>query len=722
MTKIVQIYFVLFIWLTSFVNAQSVSLHYDTTSSQVNYAVKVLKKSLLEQGFSIQKAPADYSISLMMNSEKSKAEAFTIQLKNKRIIITAGDGRGIIYGSMSLVEYLRNGISIQNIRAKSEAPKLLFRAIKFDLPWDTYRHSYALSQHQKTCKDLKFWEAFLDMMSENRFNTLTLWNLHPYTFLIKPKNFPEASPWNDEEMKEWQELFRGIFQMARERGIDTYIMPFNIFVTPEFSRAHNVAMDNLEHHHFVKGDTSEIIKRYTRECVTQMLQEYPDLTGIGLTLGEGMGGMTPQQREDWVRKTIIEGMRLANRKSKLIHRIPFSGGTGSLGATTIEMEQITRKGIEQEASMDCFEGPLWASLKFNWSHPHSTTKLIKVHGGKLYGTYWKPEPEDYKIVWTVRNEDFFCLRWGVADFIRQHIEENTPSYVGGYFIGSETYIPAKDYFTKPGFSVNWKYAFQRQWLFYKLWGRLLYDPDTPDEVFRAEFIRRYGKEAGILFEAYSLAGRTPLRLASSFDCTWDFTLYSEGFLALNPAVRRVEYISVNRQINQAPLDTNYVSVEEYVKAVLSNDSFGKEKIIPPVLAEMLFQDCSRALDLVRNIHISKNASLMYEVADVKAWANLGLFLAEKLKGAVALQTYRLNGGEEIKKNAVKHLQNALRYWDAVISITRPIYRDMPLVHYSEQDGKSWKENDHLRFHWELLRPDVANDIEIARNSVVNAGK
>ena len=67
----------------------------------------------------------------------------------------------------------------------------------------------------------------------------------------------------------------------------------------------------------------------------------------------------------------------------------------------------------------------------------------------------------------------FALRWGVADFIRQHIADNTPDYVGGYFIGSETYIPAKDYFTKPGFSVNWKYAFQRQWLFYKLWGRLL---------------------------------------------------------------------------------------------------------------------------------------------------------------------------------------------------------------------------------------------------------
>jgi hypothetical protein len=81
------------------------------------------------------------------------------------------------------------------------------------------------------------------------------------------------------------------------------------------------------------------------------------------------------------------------------------------------------------------EGPIWADLKFNWSHAHSTTKLIKVHGGKLYDTYFKPEPTAYKIVWTARNEDFFCLRWGVPSFVRDHILQNKRSYSGGYIIG-----------------------------------------------------------------------------------------------------------------------------------------------------------------------------------------------------------------------------------------------------------------------------------------------
>src|SRR5215207_1894239 len=360
--------------ITSF--SQTMSVSFTQGSPRQEYAAEALEKAIVKKGYSYKKSGAEFVIKFLIDKTIG-GEAFSIQPSAKLITVSGGDESGILYGSLSIAEDLRNGISIQNIKAKSEAPKLPFRAIKYDMPWDTYRHSYALDLHSETCKDVNYWRAFLDMMAENRFNVLSLWNLHPYVYMIKPKNFPEASSWNDTEMKEWQTLFRSIFKMSKERGIDTYVIPFNIFVSPEFAKAHNVAMDNLDHHFFVDGDTSEIVKRYTRECVTQLLNEYPDLSGMGLTLGEGMGGMTPQQREDWMKATIIEGMRMANRKSKLIHRIPFSSTTGSLGPTSIETEQLTRRGVEQEAAMDFIEQPVWADLKFNWSHAHSTIKLIK---------------------------------------------------------------------------------------------------------------------------------------------------------------------------------------------------------------------------------------------------------------------------------------------------------------------------------------------------------
>jgi len=305
----------------------------------------------------------------------------------------------------------------------------------------------------------------------------------------------------------------------------------------------------------------------------------------------------------------------------------------------------------------------------------------------------------------------------VPDFIRAHIATNNQSYVGGYMIGSETYIPAKDYFTKQSIAINWKYAFERQWLFYKLWGRLLYNPKTSDAVFQAEFINRYGKEGKNLLKAFSLAGKTPLRLGSLFDFTMDLTLYSEGFMALDDKLKRVEYISVDRLIHQRVTDPDYVSVEDYVKA--DGKSFGSNMITPPKLINMLEQDCREALALVKNINTTGNTALMFEVADVKTWANMGLHFAEKLRGAISLQTYRTKGGEENKQNAIKHLQYALMYWDEIVNITSPIYNDMPLVHYSEQNGVRSEENKHLTFHWKKIRPDVARDIETAKNTSVN---
>jgi hypothetical protein len=184
----------------------------------------------------------------------------------------------------------------------------------------------------------------------------------------------------------------------------------------------------------------------------------------------------------------------------------------------------------------------------------------------------------------------------------------------------------------------------------------------------------------------------------------------------------VEYISVDRLIHQPVTDPDYVSVADYVKAIADGTSFAQNKITPAVLIDRLERDCNEALRLVKDINPSGNNALRFEVADIKTWAFMGLHFAEKLKGAVALQTYRTKGGEDAKQNAVMYLENALRYWDEVVLITRPLYDDMPLVHYSEQNGVRSEENKHLTFHWEKIRPDVAKDVETAKAATIDSAR
>ena len=134
------------------------------------------------------------------------------------------------------------------------------------------------------------------------------------------------------------------------------------------------------------------------------------------------------------------------------------------------------------------------------------------------------------------------------------------------------------------------------------------------------------------------------------------------------------------------------------------------------LADMLEKDCNKALNLVGNINTTaaKNKALLYEVADIKTWAYLGLHFAKKIRGGIALQKFRLQGGPVNQRDAIRYLQQSLVYWDNIISITKPLYKKMPLVHLSQQGGKETPANFYNSFHWMDLRDDVVKDVQAAK--------
>ncbi len=687
-------------------NEDKVAILLEDSPEGKAYAKKVLVSALNEHGYRVVEAPkAGTYIRLSVGSEEKTDEGFRLQVSGSSIALRGSDSNGLLYGVLHIKEQLALGNSLQSIKPYSTSAHLPFRAIKFNLPWDSYRRNEALQMHHDTVRDIAFWEKFLDMMAENRFNVLTLWNLHPFNYLTRSTNFPEATGFNDEELDDWRQFWKSLFRMAKERGIETYLVNWNIFVSPEFAEAHGVAEYSIDGQYFSDGDTSGIIKEYTREVVQQVLEEYPDLTGLGISLGEGMGGMTPREREEWVLETVVAGMQAADRPVKLIHRAPFSADLGSGGSTDKSTEVLTRAALD---TLDGVEKPIYVEAKFNWSHAHSTPKLVKVHGGPLTDTYWNPEPENYKMTWMMRYEDFFALRWGQTDFIREHIERNTPNYVAGYYVGSECYIPAVDYFTRMEGERDWEYAFERQWLFYQAWGRLLYEPTLDDAFFIAQFSQRYGEDKGEkLFLAYQLASKFPLRLASLWDVAWDYTLYSEGLMSIDPD-NVTNLITVEELIQRRPTDPDYVSIAGYVKRKSAGESFEESEMLPLALAEQLEADAMEALSLVEGIPTEGLLSLTYEVGDVEIWSYLSLYLAEKIRAGVALAEYWEENNPQLQEKAIAHIESGIDYWETIIAISEPLYLEMPLVHNNRAQPKGRK------FHWKNYMEEVKADLDLIR--------
>ncbi len=218
-----------------------VSIAYRTDCPQLNFAVSRLEEALRRSG----QTPAIYDLAesdgkdiLILADEteavflpdsateatindKIKEDGFQIAWlrpgETDVLCVMARNQTGAMYGTLDLAEQIQTNNGLKNVEQKLSNPRFEFRAIKFNLPWSSYRPSEnpAMSLHTETCRSLHFWQRFLDMMAENRFNVLSLWNLHPFTYMIRPKGFVEACPFSDRELAQWQRFWRRLFRMAK---------------------------------------------------------------------------------------------------------------------------------------------------------------------------------------------------------------------------------------------------------------------------------------------------------------------------------------------------------------------------------------------------------------------------------------------------------------------------------------------------------------------------
>jgi hypothetical protein len=539
------------------------------------------------------------------------------------------------------------------------------------------------------------------MMVENRFNALTLWSTHIFPYMIRAENYPDATPFSDMQLRDWKRFWTELFSMAKARGIETYLINWNIVVSPEFAREYGVKM---------YGDRSPMVRRYTQQSVTQLINEYEDLTGLGVTLADWMGNwgeqqMTPREREAWIEETFISGMKAADRKVKFIHRAVLAGNPKEM------------RDVIDRAS---FPDRVVVEVKFNWSHGHSTPTLALTHSdddGQVMTGFWHPPPENYFISWMIRNEDFFVLRWGDPEFIREHIRINNHPYVDGYFVGSEGYIPAVDYsHTRGHHHKTWEYAFQKQWMFYHLWGRILYEPDISNQRLSRQLKYRYPlSNENSLLEAYSLASKVPLALASFYKGTWDFTLYSEGFLApwtIGYDDGESPFISLEELIRHETLDPQMINIESYCEKQYEGTPIEDELITPPELATRLELQCGRAVSLITLLREEGiDPTLESELDDLETWCHLGYYLSDKIRAGVALQMFRLSEDEAYRQQSIRLLQSCILHWREVIRLTEIRYVRMPYVSMGYHDQK-WPGFNS--FHWMDFLDDVEEDLDYVK--------
>ena len=292
------------ICLTLTMMAQRVSIVTNKqATNREKYAAEYLQKKLTALGYEVTQKKG-LTITLT-NVGNGPAEGYTITKSKKGFVVSGNDATGVIYGCVELADRIRQKGSL-DIETTKEAPGMVMRGTCIGLQKTVYLPGHAVYEYPYTPENFPWfydkaeWIKYLDMMVENKMNSLYLWNGHPFASLVKLKDYPFALEVDEETFKKNEEIFSFLTHEADKRGIWVIQMFYNIILSKPF--ADHYGLKTQDRHRPI----TPLISDYTRKSIAAFIEKYPNV-GLLVCLGEAMA--TIEDDVTWMKETIIPGIK-----------------------------------------------------------------------------------------------------------------------------------------------------------------------------------------------------------------------------------------------------------------------------------------------------------------------------------------------------------------------------------------------------------------------------
>lgn len=265
----------------------SLGLAVDSARTDIRYILLSqlpASDSLPKEGFHIEQ---DYSLSTFYS-------------------IRGNDGSGLIYGARELID---NYISKGNFDFPadfSDAPEMVLRGPCIGVQKTQFLPGRGVYEYPYTPEnfpwfyDKEMWIRYLDMMVENRMNSLYLWNGHPFASLVKLPDYPFAVEVDDATYQMNRDLFSFLTSEADRRGIYVIQMFYNIIVSKPFADHYGIKTQDRNR------PIDPLLSDYTRKSIAAFVHDYPNV-GLLITLGEALSGN--DRKLDWMINTVIPGVK-----------------------------------------------------------------------------------------------------------------------------------------------------------------------------------------------------------------------------------------------------------------------------------------------------------------------------------------------------------------------------------------------------------------------------
>jgi len=286
-------------------------------SNRELYAKEYLEKKLTALGYEV--TPKKGLTITLANANSGAAEGYTIAKNKQGITVTGNDATGVIYGCVELAERAKAaGSLVQYVATLSQhtvqdQPQMVMRGTCIGLQKTVYLPGHGVYEYPYTPEnfpwfyDKQEWVKYLDMMVENKYNSLYLWNGHPFASLVKLKDYPFALEVDEETFQKNVDMFSFLTHEADRRGIWVIQMFYNIILSKPF--ADHYGLKTQDRHRLI----TPLISDYTRKSIAAFIKNYPNV-GLLVCLGEAMA--TIDDDVTWMKETIIPGIKDGLEASK----------------------------------------------------------------------------------------------------------------------------------------------------------------------------------------------------------------------------------------------------------------------------------------------------------------------------------------------------------------------------------------------------------------------
>jgi dienelactone hydrolase len=653
-------------------------------------------RGALDQALSARRLRPDIRIKVTGTGDP---ESYTISFESGAVRIEGADANGALYGELELAERVRlHGVEALNGPAVTGRPFLRDRGwnMFLTLPWDyvqndtDYDPRALVDPARWWFANDGFWTTLLDQMAAARMNWLDIhgaWDIsvtdapNLYAYFIQSDRFPKVGVAPEIKAANLRQLNK-VIAMAHARGIRVSLMAYEArFHTPH-------APDPYP-------ENEKDLYDYTREMVEKMIRRAPGLDAIGFRIGESGHG-------EAFFNSYIEAVKASGRDIPLVTRswlarkslvVPLARASKDF---TVE---IKYNGEQWGSPYMLMGGRMagWYSYSFeDYLSDSQTPDAARLWPGNktAAGETWPAEP--YKLVWQVRaNGTHRIFPIYNPRAVRQAVKSMPLGAASGFVVeGLETYYPQSPrYYAADPKDLFCEWTHQRDWMFIDLWGRLGYDPDTPDETFDALVAEKLGPAGKELVPAWTAASRI-IHLA--------FSAFSLGPDHRNHAIELEWGGDTAGYIAGDPFDSH---VFKSVREALADPATGglDGRLTPPQTAARLLAEADAASQAARipleSAPPAERKRLQELITVCGQAAHLGRYYAER--NMAAYRAAQAEAGDAAAAGqATMHMKNAAGEWAAIAAC--PFYKPF---------------TEHLRmrtntFHWSQELPKI--EAEAAR--------